>query len=57
MPEQSSADRVVEIRARWESLRAVPFKSNLDYARLGEQAFADIEALLDVIDTSGHTDA
>lgn len=37
------------VRQRWRYLRDVPIKSNLDFARLGEQAFADMETLLDEV--------
>lgn len=42
--------RLDEIRARWQYLADVPIKGNLDYARLGEQAFADMAALFELIE-------
>lgn len=37
------------IAARWDRLAEIEFKSMRDYARLGEQAFVDVRALLDCL--------
>jgi hypothetical protein len=48
MPEPQS--RTPEaIAARWDRLAEIEFKSIRDYARLGEQAFMDVRALLDCL--------
>jgi hypothetical protein len=46
------SDRLTEIRSRWQYLADVPMKSNLDYARLGEQAYGDMAVLFELLEAA-----
>lgn len=48
MPEPLSFT-VDAIRARWQVIAELPINSNLDLARIGEQALMDVPALLAIL--------